>query len=368
VGFNEFLGNKAAVERLRRMIAAGKLPHALIFAGARGSGKYTLALMIARTLNCKVQPVTDGLPDFCGVCESCVRIAEAADLDARIAESLEVREGLRETDKRETRILIQTDPDVLIVPPDPPQMMIKIGQVRSVITSSHRFPEAGHKRVYIFTAANFMKEAANSLLKVLEEPSEFAQFILLAEHPGELMPTIRSRAAMVRLEPANFNEVMAAVQKAHPEWRATQQTLAAKLASGAIGYARSFDMEAYTAARADAILLLRSTLENDDHSALFKMTDAYRAGADGHAKSLALLRAAYLVLEDMLYIADGAPQLVRNVDIQQELARLAGVASFAWIEQAVAGLNAVESGMRRNLLRSLSLDAFAARLENTAVR
>jgi DNA polymerase-3 subunit delta' len=65
----------------------------------------------------------------------------------------------------------------------------------------------------------------------------------------------------------------------------------------------------------------------------------------------------------MLLLQAGLPERVRNVDIQPELERLAEAFDFAWIDAAVRGLTQVQSGMRRNLLRSLSLDAFAAELE-----
>ena len=85
----------------RRGIRAGRFPHSMILAGPRGAGKYTLAIMLAQAVNCLEQPETDGLPDFCGVCSNCTRIAQAADLDARFAEAVEARDNLREADKKE---------------------------------------------------------------------------------------------------------------------------------------------------------------------------------------------------------------------------------------------------------------------------
>ena len=87
----------------------------------------------------------------------------------------------------------------LIIPPDPPQMMIKVDQVRRVIETIYYRPAEAKERVYIFTESCFMKEAANSLLKVLEEPPEYASIFLLADNPGELLPTIRSRSMLVTL-------------------------------------------------------------------------------------------------------------------------------------------------------------------------
>ncbi len=184
--FSDFAGNPETIHRMREMLARDRFPHAVILSGAQGSGKYTLALMLARTMNCLEQPVTDGLPDFCGHCSNCTRIEQSADLDSRFAEAVEARENMRDADKKETRLFVQTHPDVLIIPPDPPQMMIKVDQVRHVIQTIYYRPGEARERVYIFTGSAFMKEAANSLLKVLEEPPDFATIFLLTENAGEL--------------------------------------------------------------------------------------------------------------------------------------------------------------------------------------
>src|SRR5437660_8719836 len=196
--FSDFHGNAETVHRLREMLARDHFPHAVVLAGSHGCGKYTLALMLARALNC-LNPPPDGLPDFCGKCANCTPIEHACDLQTRFIESVEARENLRETDKKETRIFVQTHPDVLVIPPDPPQMMIKVDQVRRVIETIYYRPGEGRERVYIFTDSAFMKEAANSLLKVLEEPPEFATIFLLTENAGELLPTIRSRSMIFPL-------------------------------------------------------------------------------------------------------------------------------------------------------------------------
>src|SRR6202050_1832438 len=94
MSFSDFHGNAETVRRLRDMLARGRFPHAVILAGARGSGKYTLALMLAQALNCLAPTETDGLPNFCGQCANCRRIALAADLDARFAEAVGTRDGV----------------------------------------------------------------------------------------------------------------------------------------------------------------------------------------------------------------------------------------------------------------------------------
>ena len=364
MGFSDFHGNDETVRRLREMLARDRFPHALILAGPRGAGKYTLAQMVAKAMNCLEKPRdAEGLPDFCGRCANCVRIAEADGLEARCAEAVEAREGLRETDKKETRIFVQTHPDVLVIPPDPPQMLIKVDQVRRVIETIYYRPGEGHHRVYIFTQSAFMKEAANSLLKVLEEPPESATLFLLAENPGQLLPTIRSRCITLSLAALPAEEIERDLAGQRPQWSPKQRALVARLAEGAVGRARNFDIEAYTAARADALVLLRSALSGGDHSALFKVTETYRAGAEGQEKTQRLIRALYSLFQDLVFFTNRTPDLVRNTDMGAELKSLAAGVDFAWLAAASERLGEVESGMRRNLLRSLSLDAFAAALE-----
>ncbi len=370
--FSDFAGNPETIHRLREMLARNRFPHAVILSGAHGSGKYTLALMLARALNCLEQPVPAGigttgeLPDFCGRCTNCLRIAQSADLDARFAEAVEARENLRDTDKKETRLFVQTHPDVLIIPPDPPQMMIKVDQVRHVIDTIYYRPAEGRERVYIFTSSAFMKEAANSLLKVLEEPPEFATIFLLTENAGEFLPTIRSRSMIFNLGALAFSEIESRLAQLRPDWNPRQRALVARLSEGAIGRALSFNLENYVAARSHALILLKSALGGGDHTELFKTTESYRSGAEGREKIASLLRTLYSLLEDLMFLQSGAAQLVRNTDILGELKKMSESADFAWVQRAAQGLGEVERGLRRNLLRSLSLDAFATALERVS--
>ena len=365
--FNDFLGNSEAVERLRTSVAAGRLPHSLILAGPLGAGKYTLALMLTMAIECERQPRDlwsngNSLASFCGVCSNCTRIASAQNLDALVDIAVASREDLRETDKKETRVLIQQHPDVLIIPPDPPQLLIKLGQVRSIIHSSQRLPAEAPRKVYILTAASMMKEAANSLLKILEEPPPYVHILILAENPGELLPTIRSRCATVRLGALPVEEIEMLLADRRSDVSPQHRSLIARLSQGAAGRALTFDLTAYIASRADALLLLRNAASEPDHTALFKMTETYRAGAEGQQKTVAMLRSLTLLLEDLLLLGAGTPELIRNLDLRPELDRLATTFTFARIEQASRHLDQVTSGLRRNLLRSLSLDAFASQL------
>src|SRR5271165_3708053 len=347
VSFREFLGNDTTVRHLREAIAADRLPHALILSGPRGAGKYTLALKLAQTVNCLDPKQTDGLPDYCGVCSNCVRIGQAADLEAGVDEAIAAREELRDVDKRETRILIQTHPDVLVIPPDPPQLLIKIGQVRQVIHVAYYRPPVESKRTFtIFTSSAFMKEAANSLLKVLEEPPEHTSLILLAENPQELLPTIRSRAVVHRLGAIPATELEALLARRRPELKPKDRALAARLAEGAVGRALTIDLDVYLAGRQDALVILRTALREPDYTQLFHATESYRAGADGQEKTINLLRALGSLIEDLLLVVAGTPRLMRNLDIEAELSRLAQDVNVDWIDSAAHALTQVEQGIR----------------------
>lgn len=319
--------------------------------------------MLAQAVNCLENAESDGLPDFCGRCANCTRIAEARNLEERVAEAVAAREDMRDADKRETRILIQTHPDVLIVPPDPPQLMIKLGQVREVIHAAFYRPPVEARRAFsIFTCSAFMKEAANSLLKVLEEPPERTSIVLLTENSHELLPTIRSRTMLYRLGALAASEIEELLAERRPELKPQQRALAARLAEGAVGRALTLDLEVYLASRKDALLMLRTTLREPDYSELFRATETYRGGADGQEKTINLLRALGSLLEDLLLVVAGTPDLIRNLDLRAELERMAQGLTVDWIEAASRAVVQVEQGMRRNLLRSLSLDAMAVSL------
>jgi DNA polymerase III subunit delta' len=363
MAFADFEGNPDVVLTVREMLARGHFPHSVILSGPQGSGKFTLAQMVAKAMNCLQQPETDGLPDFCGACTNCVRIGEADALEDRFAEAVEARENLRDADKKDTRILVQTHPDVTVIPPDPPQMLVKVDQVRHVIHEIYYRPSEGRHRVYIFSEADFMKEAANSILKILEEPPDFATIFLLTDNPSALLPTIRSRCMQLRLSALPLELVEDYLAKTRPQLKPKERALVARLSGGGLGRAASFDLAQYVAARQDALALLGPALGEKEHSDLFRVTDSYRGGADGKAKLDLTIRTLYSLLEDMLFLKSGTPELVRNIDIEVQLGKMAEQVEFNWLVEAANRLGELESGMRRNLLRTLALDSFSASLE-----
>jgi DNA polymerase-3 subunit delta' len=166
-----------------------------------------------------------------------------------------------------------------------------------------------------------------------------------------------------RLGALPADEIETLLASRRQELKPQDRKLVARLAEGAVGRALSLDLGAYLAGRQDALVILRGALRDPDYSALFHATETYRAGANGQEKTVTLLRAMGTLVEDLLLVVAGTPQLVRNVDLVSELEKLGQGLTLDWIDGAARALVQVESGLRRNLLRSLSLDAMAVSLQ-----
>ena len=218
--------------------------------------------------------------------------------------------------------------------------------------------------MYIFSDADFMKEAANSLLKVLEEPPEFATIFLLTDNPSALLPTIRSRCMHLRLapRPGGGGRAVSGKECVRSGSPASARWWRASAAEAWAAPAASISLP-YLAARQDALTLLGPALGEKDHSALFRVTDTYRSGAEGKAKTEQT--------DPHPVFAAGGPAVPEvghaGVGAQQRhpaaTARMADAGGFCVDRAAANRLGEVESGMRRNLLRSLALDSFATSLE-----
>ncbi|NTV52061.1 MAG: DNA polymerase III subunit delta' [Candidatus Firestonebacteria bacterium] len=160
-------GQEAGVEQLRRAWQHDRVPHALLFTGPEGVGKRTAALALAQVLNCR-EPRVD---DACGECLSCRKIAAG------------------------------NHPDVRCLEPDGAHL--KIGQIREDLQHDAVLkPLEGRRKVYLLDPAESLTpEAANSLLKILEEPPETVVLILISAQPFALLDTIRSRCQEIRFFP-----------------------------------------------------------------------------------------------------------------------------------------------------------------------
>src|ERR1700683_382560 len=204
MGFSEFLGNERIVAALRGALRSERVPHALLFSGPRGLGKYTLARMFAQAANC--ERLKD---DFCGECETCKRVALLADPEKLIEQGLAERgESADAATVERVPLILQTHPDVWALVPDPVRLktpvarpMLRVGQLRAVQRAAY-FQPMGRRRVFILDNAATMRwDIANVFLKILEEPPESATLILLAPNPFLMLPTIRSRCLQFAFSP-----------------------------------------------------------------------------------------------------------------------------------------------------------------------
>ena len=173
MGFSDFVGNERIVNALRGALRAERVPHALLFTGASGVGKYTLARMFAQAATCERMK-----DDFCGECDTCKRVALLADPTTLVQQGLAERgESADAAMVERTPLILQTHPDVWAVVPDPVRLktpvvrpMLRVGQIRAVQRAAY-FQPMGRRRVFILDGADTMRwDVANVFLKILEEP------------------------------------------------------------------------------------------------------------------------------------------------------------------------------------------------------
>ncbi len=180
MGFSDFLGDEKIVAALRGAFRASRVPHALLFTGPRGVGKFTLARMFAQAANC--ERMTD---NFCGECPTCLQISQLADPQKLMEQGLAERgESADAATVERVPLILQSHPDVWALVPDPVRLkspvarpMLRIGQVRAVRRAAY-FQPSGRRRVFILDGTDTMRaDVANVFLKILEEPPESATLI-----------------------------------------------------------------------------------------------------------------------------------------------------------------------------------------------
>src|SRR5271169_6810543 len=151
MGFSEFLGNEKIVAALRGALRSQRVPHALLFTGPRGVGKFTLARMFAQAANC--ERLTD---DFCGECSTCMRIEGLAEPAKLIERGLAERgESADAAMVERMPLILETHPDVWAIVPDPVRLkspvarpILHMGQLRAVQRAAY-FKPIARRRIFI---------------------------------------------------------------------------------------------------------------------------------------------------------------------------------------------------------------------------
>ena len=199
--FDALLGNAVLKQRLSSSIAKGQSSHCYLITGAKGSGKRTLAKLLAAALQCTQSEKP------CLQCPQC------------------------------RKVLSGTHPDVLLVDEEE-KKTLSVKTVRNACTDLYIRPNEGKKKIYIFPRAQMMRdEGQNALLKCIEEPPAYGVFLLLTEHAEQLLPTIRSRCAQLRLAPLPDDILRAQLLSRVPNAEAEAVSAAILRSGGYLGQA-----------------------------------------------------------------------------------------------------------------------------------
>ena len=319
--FASLVGNERIKRLLKRAVAEGRTGQSLIMAGPRGVGKYRFALALAQALNCE-RP-KDG--DACGKCVPCRKIAANEHLD------------------------VQT------VSPD--GNFIKIDSMRKMADEAEFRPFEGRRRVSIIDEADRLNlQAANSILKTLEEPPETSLIVLVTSKPYALLETIRSRCQMLTFAPlatAELESHLAANYKRPAE----ETRLLARLARGSIGHALEIDLGEYRERRGQMLELIDALAVTRDTIRL--MSFAEQLGRKLERDEFENYLDAMLVLfADLFRLKLGEPpESLTNLDVEPRLARVAEATTLEQITDWVGRIEQTLRDLSRNINRQLAMEA-----------
>jgi len=337
--FDNFWGNPGAAAALEQMLAQGRLAQTLLFAGREGVGKATLARRLGARLLGRGEQIEQD--------------------DMSLRENLETvasREKWTADKRSEDPLMFATHPDFVTFAPDGPLRQISIQQTRLLKDRAQFLPHKGSRRIFLIDHVDRANEqAANSLLKTLEEPPDHLVLIMTAENAYDLLPTIRSRAVPFYFAPLaeeEMREFVRARDLDQPERRVA-------LAAGSPGLAASLDLETYDKRRATMMALLKTAAGVAPFGAWIPVSEAL-----GRARSEKLdlyLKLLYDLLRDLLLLHEGAAG-IRNQDIRGELEAIARKVQFAWLRKAVERVDEIARLLRRNIQKTIALDALIVEL------
>ncbi|MGH9621566.1 MAG: ATP-binding protein [Bryobacteraceae bacterium] len=337
-----FYGNAAAAHTLEEAIKSGRIPQTILLAGPEGTGKATLARRFAAVLlggAAKIEQDDLSLP------QNRELIAE--------------REKWTSEKRAEAPLLFASQPDFVTFAPEGPLRQLSIPQMRLLRERAPFRPLAGSHRVFLIDHLDRANEqAANSLLKVLEEPPPHLIIVTTVENVFDLLPTIRSRVVVLqmgRLSDAEMRAFARARGLADPDLRLA-------LAEGCPGVAASLNLEEFRERRALVLSALECGAELKHFAAWVRESESF--GSRKSEKLDFYLKLGYGILEDILAVQSGAP-IGQNRDVEQRIGAISRSVGFAWIERAVRALDELVSMVRRNIQKTAALDAMIINLRNS---
>ncbi len=341
--FEKFWGNAQAVATLQQMIAGERIPQTLIFAGQGGLGKATLARRFAQQLLDhpeKIEHDDLSLPD-------------------NVA-SIQEREKLSSEKRNEDPLVFASHPDFLTFPPDGPLRQISIPQMRLLKERAQFKPLHGPRRIFLIDHLDRANEqAANSLLKTLEEPPDHLILIATAENMYDLLPTIRSRAIMITLS-ALSNDEMRDFARTHQLQDAAKRIA---LSGGSPGYALSLDIAAYERRRTAMHALLKTASGDSGFGTWTPFSESISRSKN--EKLEFHLTMLYGLLRDLMILRETGGD-IRNADLRGELSALANRVSTRWIIQAVKKVDDIAELLRRNIQKTIALDDLIVELRSVS--
>ncbi len=361
-------GQEDLLRRLAGAVAGRRLPQSLLVHGPEGVGKRSLALWIARALECEAAEKGETAAVPCERCRNCrmaVRL-EHPDIHLhfpmprpkRAASRAKLREAI-EAQRHERLALLREDLHARL---DPDAVTgLYVAAVENIRDQASRRPSMARRSVFVIEDAERMvpqsasPEAANAFLKLLEEPPPFAYIVLTSSRPDALLPTIRSRTVPLRIAPLPTERVAAYVAK-HLGVRDDDRARGvARRAGGAVYRARRIvDAEAdESEAAADG--LLAAALDGSPQ-ARYRPASRYSArGARGELEPA--LEALRIRLRDMLCVAAGAADAALDPDRtkksgatgSQGARGAGGVPAEGAVLEALGAVDAAMEGVGRNL-------------------
>jgi DNA polymerase-3 subunit delta' len=308
----DLTGHEWAVDMLRKHIVHGTTRHAYLFSGPPGLGRRTLALRFAQALNC-LTPVEAGIP--CGTCRDCKQIESMKHADLTIVQS------------------------------DSEGGILKVDQIREARKTLTLKPYMSKYRVALFLRFHEANDnAANALLKTLEEAPSYAVLILTADNAEQLLPTILSRCEVLRLRPLPVEEVQRELENRGIE--NSRAKLIAHISGGRMGYAiRLIENDTLLERREERLNDLLSLLPAS-RVQKFAYADKLARDKDTMRQTISFWLSYWR--DVMLRTAQAETPLV-NVDRNLEIEDLADRMDLSSARQVVSGLEEALEKMERNV-------------------
>lgn len=338
--FDPIVGHARALTALRRALAESRLHPSLLFHGPDGVGKRLSAFALAAALNC-ARAEAEG----CGDCSSCRRTLKGYG-----------EERLQSPDQNRAPA---HHADVFYYPPR--RRQIQIEQILDLRREAGFRPFEGRRRIFIIDPAERMnREAANALLKTLEEPPAGCVLILITAQPEALPATIRSRCQATRFTPLAREDLAALLSR---QGRPEPERLAA-LADGSVGRALAIDLAAHDEIRGRLVAFLESCGQSDGPLAALGLAQELGADAETFDRTTDLLTS---LLRDLAVVAVGGPAVnsLRHPDLGERLQRLAPRLAPS-VPDTLDRIEEARRRVRGNVAPRLAAEAILGRLARLA--